>query len=179
MGWSKVIKPKEEGGLGIQAAKAKNIALLSKLNWRMCQEKNTPWAKVMINKYCSSSRRRARDPDKLPSSPSWTAIKLEFPTFSRGICWGVGNGLRINVWSDSSIKGCSLRELIVGPLKPEENNLVVSDLHQNHEWKWKKLSFDLLGGIKDKIKATPMQLYGCRKESILWKHFKDGEFSTN
>ena len=39
VGWSKVIKPKEEGGLGIQAAKAKNIALLSKLNWRMYQEK--------------------------------------------------------------------------------------------------------------------------------------------
>ena len=33
VGWSKVIKPKEEGGLGIQAAQAKNIALLAKLNW--------------------------------------------------------------------------------------------------------------------------------------------------
>ena len=139
VGWSKVIKPKEEGGLGIQATRAKNIALLSKLNWRMYQEKNTSWAKVMINKYCLSLRRRARDLDKLPSSLTWIAIKLGFPTFSRGICWGVGNGLRINVWSDSWIKGCSLRELIAGPLKPEENNFVVSNLHQNHEWKWEKL----------------------------------------
>ena len=32
MGWSKIIKFNEEGGLGIQAAKAKNIALLAKLN---------------------------------------------------------------------------------------------------------------------------------------------------
>ena len=30
--WSKIIKSKEEGGLGIQAARAKNIALLAKLN---------------------------------------------------------------------------------------------------------------------------------------------------
>ena len=30
--WSKIIKTKEEGGLGIQASKAKNIDLLAKLN---------------------------------------------------------------------------------------------------------------------------------------------------
>lgn len=40
-GWSKVIKSKEEGGLGIQAARAKNIAMLAKLNWRLFQEKDT------------------------------------------------------------------------------------------------------------------------------------------
>ena len=33
--WNKIIRPKEEGGLGIQAAKIKNLALLAKLNWRM------------------------------------------------------------------------------------------------------------------------------------------------
>ena len=30
--WSKIIKSKEEGGLGIQVARAKNIALLAKFN---------------------------------------------------------------------------------------------------------------------------------------------------
>ena len=32
VGWNKIVKFKEEGGLGFQAARAKNIALLSKLN---------------------------------------------------------------------------------------------------------------------------------------------------
>ena len=35
VGWEKIIRPKEEGGLGIQPARAKNVALLAKLNWRM------------------------------------------------------------------------------------------------------------------------------------------------
>ena len=35
VGWSKVIKSKEDGGLGIEVARAKNIALLSKLNWNV------------------------------------------------------------------------------------------------------------------------------------------------
>lgn len=32
VGWNKIIKSKEEGELGIQAARAKNIALLAKFN---------------------------------------------------------------------------------------------------------------------------------------------------
>ena len=34
VGWDKVTKPKVEGGLGIQTAKGRNMAYLSKLNWR-------------------------------------------------------------------------------------------------------------------------------------------------
>lgn len=35
VGWKKITKPKKEGGLGLQSAKAKNIGLLAKLNWRL------------------------------------------------------------------------------------------------------------------------------------------------
>ena len=38
--WEKVIRPKEKGGLEIQLAKAKNLALLAKLNWRVYHEKD-------------------------------------------------------------------------------------------------------------------------------------------
>ena len=34
VGWEKVTKSKEEGGLGLQTTKGRNVALLSKLNWR-------------------------------------------------------------------------------------------------------------------------------------------------
>ena len=32
IGWHKVAKPKEEGGLGLQTARGRNVALLAKLN---------------------------------------------------------------------------------------------------------------------------------------------------
>lgn len=85
VGWEKVIKPKEEGGLGIQVARAKNIALLAKLNWRMYHEKQVLWARVLLNKYCSNTRRNSINPDALPSSSNWNSIKLGFPAFSNGI----------------------------------------------------------------------------------------------
>ena len=78
------MKPKDEGGLGIQEARAKNIALLSKLNWRMYQKRDASWTKVILKKYYVSSRVRSRDPEKLPSSPNWKAINLGFTIFKKG-----------------------------------------------------------------------------------------------
>lgn len=43
VGWSTIVKSKEEGGLRLQAARAKSTALLSKLNWRMYQEQDALW----------------------------------------------------------------------------------------------------------------------------------------
>ena len=48
--WEKVTKSKEEGGLGIQAAKPKNTALLAKLNWRFNSEKSSLWVRVLSKK---------------------------------------------------------------------------------------------------------------------------------
>ena len=133
--WSKIVRSKEEGGLGIQEARAKNIALLSKLNWRMYHEHDALWAKVILKKYCANSRVRSRDPDKLPSSPNWKAINLGFPIFKKGIAWGIGNGSTVSVWMDNWINGDSLRGMIEGPLGREELNLRVSDLFYCQEWK--------------------------------------------
>ena len=91
IGWNKIIKSKEEGCLGIQTARAENIAVLAKFNWRLYHEKEALWAKVLLNKYCSQSRRNSIDPDKLPCSPIWKAVKQGFLVFSKGIAWSVGN----------------------------------------------------------------------------------------
>ena len=56
VGWHKVIKPTTEGGLGIQSARGKNIALLVKLNWRFYLEKDAIWTNVLRSKYCSPYR---------------------------------------------------------------------------------------------------------------------------
>ena len=154
------MKPKDEGGLGIQEARAKNIALLSKLNWRMYHEQDALWAKVILKKYCANSRGRSRDPEKHPSSPNWKAINLGFSIFKKGIAWGIGNGVGVNLWMDNWVNGESLRAMIEGPLRQEELSLKVSDLCDYQAWNWDLISFNLPQIIKDKIKAIPIQMYG-------------------
>jgi hypothetical protein len=38
VGWDKVCKPKDKGGLGLYSTKSRNIALLAKLNWRVMED---------------------------------------------------------------------------------------------------------------------------------------------
>ena len=68
VGWHKVTRTKEEGGLGLQTAKGRNVALLAKLNWRFNNEKEAPWAKVLRAKYCNSRRLISANVDRLPCS---------------------------------------------------------------------------------------------------------------
>lgn len=68
VGWKKVTKSKEEGGLGLHFAREINIALLAKLNWRFHTEGGALWAQVLKMKYCSARRVSPTNPNKLPSS---------------------------------------------------------------------------------------------------------------
>ena len=79
-----MIKPKDEGGLGLQSAKGRNLALLSKLNWRFHTKGEAPWVRVLKMKYCSQRRRVAAKVDKLPCSPIWAAMKKGMDTFNKG-----------------------------------------------------------------------------------------------
>ena len=74
----------------------------------------------MLRKYCSQSRQKGKDLDKLPCSPCWIAVKKGFPIFVEGICWSVGRNSKLKFWEDIWVKGESLRELMVGPLRVEE-----------------------------------------------------------
>ena len=82
----------------------------------MYHEKKALWARVLLTKYCSIIRINSNNPDGLPSSSNWKAIKVGFPVFSKGIWQRVGNNSRKSVWKGSWIRRQALRELIEGPL---------------------------------------------------------------
>ena len=65
--WQKVTKTKEDGGLGLQTTKGRNIAMLAKLNWRFHTEE-APWSQVLQSKYYNNRRVNTTNADKLPCS---------------------------------------------------------------------------------------------------------------
>ena len=75
IGWQKVTRAKDEGGLRLQTVKERNIALLAKLNWRLNTENETPWAKSLKAKYCNCRRVNTPNANRLPCSCVWAAIK--------------------------------------------------------------------------------------------------------
>ena len=68
VGWQKVTRTKEEGGLGLQAVKGRNTTLLAKLNWHLYMEREALWAQVLWQKYHNNRRLNASNPDRLPCS---------------------------------------------------------------------------------------------------------------
>lgn len=98
---------------------------------------------------------------------------MGFPIFSKGISWNVGNGTTLNFWIDKWIRECSPRELIEWPINKMESNMIMADMLQGNEWNWNALSFELPTNILDKIKATPIQMYGDKKDTLSWSLSKD------
>ena len=123
----------------------------------------------MLNKYCSRPRRNSKDPDKLPCPSIWTAVKVGFPVFERGICWNVGTNSTQQFWGSKWIKGSCVRDLIEGPLTQQETNLTIANIFQDGRWRWEKISLELPSVVLEKILATPMQLFGEKEYSLVWK----------
>lgn len=57
--------------------------------------------------------------------------------------------------------------MVEGPLTPREANLAIADIFQEGNQNWDSISFDLPSGIKDKVCATPMQIYDEKKDSLM------------
>ena len=96
VGWDKVTKARDEGGLGLQSAKGRNSAFLAKLNWRFHIEGEAPWNQVLKMKYHSQRSRVVINPNKLPYSSVWAALKKGMDTFQKGYRWTVGRNSSLN-----------------------------------------------------------------------------------
>jgi len=69
--WNLVRSPKDNGGLGVRDIEFVNVALGSKLLWRMVTGKNEWLKKALLKKYFSVERRRCLDnpPSRQVGSP--------------------------------------------------------------------------------------------------------------
>lgn len=68
--------------------------------------------------------------------------------------------------------------MIDGPLNQGDLNLIVADFQRVETWNWEAASFTLRKAIKDEIRAIPIRSCGERRDTIMWKYFKDGEFTA-
>lgn len=100
VGWNKITRPKEEGGLGLQAAKQKNTAMLAKLKWKFQTEKRVLWVRVLSSKYCSQRRTLSTRIRQKPCSPVWSGLKKGMAIFNKGMKWIVGRNSWLSFWFD-------------------------------------------------------------------------------
>ena len=115
-----MISHKIEGGLGIKAAKQKNLSFTTKLYWRFKICKGELWAKTLKRKYLNRNR-----PRKHGFSRIWSAITKSEEICTKGSHWIIGNNSNLSFWYDKWTTCGLLGQLIQGPLTLAEEKLLV------------------------------------------------------
>lgn len=98
--WDVVTRDKEHGGLGIKKLEHMNLAFLAKLGWRLINEDESTWAKIMRAKYTNDNP----DPNtwlpKSHSSIAWKGILKTIPILKKGQRKLIRNGRETRFWLD-------------------------------------------------------------------------------
>ena len=97
--WDHLCSPKCQGGLGFQKAKKFNDALLAKLTWMVISDRNSLCLRALRNKYKVDREWMHREVPK-NASPTWRAIERLKALITKGACYIVGDGARIDIWKD-------------------------------------------------------------------------------
>ena len=159
--WKKITKPKRFGGLGLQSAKEKNLALLAKLCWRFKTNHVDGWANALRKKYLGPPR-----PRKCNFSKTWKALKKGEDICDQGSRWVIGSHSLLSFWYDPWIKQGNLRSLIVGPLHCEEEKLLVKDVVVNGDWHLQHLSFVFPPSVLSVLQATPLRKFSVSADKL-------------
>jgi hypothetical protein len=102
MSWHSICTPKAIGGLGMRSMKDVNLALISKLGWKLLTGSESIWASQLTGKYVQAGSFLS------PSSHSaiswlWKGIQKSKPILSLGACHRIHRSTTLSVWNSSWI----------------------------------------------------------------------------
>ncbi|KAA3477725.1 bZIP-like protein [Gossypium australe] len=98
------------GGLGFRNLDKFNIVLLAKQGWRLITYLNLLLARVLKAKYYPSSNFLNDQLGNLLSL-TWKSVWSAKGLLAKGLCWTIGKGDHISIWSDFWIPGHEVDKL--------------------------------------------------------------------
>jgi hypothetical protein len=96
LSWKKLIKPKEQGGLGFRNLHGFNIAMLSRQVWRFIQNPNSFCVKILKPKCFPTCHILEAEPaDNM--SYTWQSILHGVDLVKEGAVWRIRDGEQVNI----------------------------------------------------------------------------------
>jgi ribonuclease HI len=174
--WWKLCYPKKEGGMGFRDFHSFNLAMLGKQVWRLISDPTSLCARVLGAKYFPDNNVLRAGP-KGGCSFTWQSISASIPTFNRGYIWRVGDGEKINIWSDPWIPSSHDRK--VTTLRGNTVYTKVSQLLDPLTGQWDEILLRSIFNQLDvnRILRIPLNVHGF-EDFIAWSFSKHGMYTV-
>ncbi|GKU89304.1 hypothetical protein SLEP1_g3458 [Rubroshorea leprosula] len=174
VGWDRLTQSKHDGGMGFKDLHCFNIAMLARQAWRILQNPNALWVRVLKSLYFPNSSffdaRKGSHP-----SWAWSSILHGRNLVQLGARWNVGNGQDILIYHDKwvpTLPGFKVTSL------PTNNSVFsyVCDLFDDHgDWAAPKLNQLFSSEECWEILKIPT---GSCCDSFIWHYDRYGRFSV-
>ncbi|XP_026458890.1 uncharacterized protein LOC113359483 [Papaver somniferum] len=178
LAWNSLCVSKDEGGLAFRNIEKFNLALITKLAWRLCNEEHTNWVNIMKAKYspyCSFIHLQDS-----PSNSSWIlkSIEVGLQYVKQFHKWDVRSGENILVWYDKWVAGLNSPHIPRDTFHEPARIVYVSDLMLNNPGRWnEQLVWSL---FPDQIAQLilKMQLVKQGTDKLVWEPNRTGKVSV-
>lgn len=176
--WLKLSVNKLDGGMGFKDLEMFNNALLAKQVWRMLQEPDSLWVRVLKGVHFPNStvldaRKGAR------ASWIWNSLLVGRDFLKSEILWQIGDGECVNIWNDRWIPG--FQDDLKGFPGPvdEELPIRVSELINPDVRSWDLSVLEEWLTEDQQLAISKIPLSFCSKaDRLVWPHTTDGKYSV-
>lgn len=183
--WAQLCKTKAEGGLGIKDLDSFNVALLGKWRWRLLQNQNLLWCRVLLAKYGPGSKSK--------KSSWWVDLYACCGEnslgnwFDNGICRRIGEGDDTSFWEDNWHGTGKFQEQFVDLYGVScQQNKKIAEMGQwiNGSWTW---SLQWNGSVDGELQVqlnevmrivSSFSLIQGKKDCWFWTREREGIFTV-
>lgn len=174
---SRIAKSTGKGGFGPQSTHPRNLALLTKLCWRLLKNKGDNWAKLLWAKYIRGDVWTTFSQNNNRKSSTQACLKQGWSILQKGVRWVIRRGNDISLWTNNWSGMGALRNLIHGPLRRNEDLLLVKDiLMRGGNWDFSIISFAIPRSFELLCKAINVPLHLNLEDDWVWGFSSNGDF---
>ncbi|KAL6134629.1 hypothetical protein ACLB2K_066858 [Fragaria x ananassa] len=170
-------KPKEAGGMSFRNLEHFNMSLLAKQCWRIIQESESLWIKVLKGLYFPNSS--FFDAKKgYRASWAWSSLLEAHDLFVEGL-WQVNNGIGINIWKDCWLpppEASVVRVIGNIPLDGPSSVATLIDW-DTRTWNLNAISHYIHPNDLQRIISIPIRVLDD-KDRFIWPRNKNGYYSV-
>lgn len=174
--WSKMCRPKHEGGMGFRELQKFNDTLLAKQVWRLMISQDSLFSRFFKSKFFPHGT--IFDAKENKGSFAWKSILKGREVIKKGMRWRIGDGSCVKIYQDHWLPGSNLGK-VLSPMLDINMDATVDILIDQDLLCWRILEIErlFLPFEAKLIQGIPLS-FVRNKDSVFWPRNHDRNYSV-